>query len=119
MCPRWDWGQCFWQKQADGQYHPITYGSRALMPHEKNYHSTKLKFLALKRAVAKHFKEYLPYQPFPVKMDNNPLIYIMVTPDLDATGHQWAGVLVWFSFKLEYHKGQDNTVADTLSQVTT
>ena len=26
------------QKQADGQYHPVTYGSRALMPHEKNYH---------------------------------------------------------------------------------
>ena len=35
------------QKQADGQYHPITYGTRALMPHEKNYHSTKLQFLAL------------------------------------------------------------------------
>ena len=30
------------QKQADGWYHPITYGSRALMPHEKSYHSTKL-----------------------------------------------------------------------------
>ena len=48
------------QKQADGQYHPIAYGSRALMPHEKNYHSTKLEFLAIKRAVTKHFKEYLP-----------------------------------------------------------
>ena len=34
------------QKQEDG--HPIAYGSRALIPHEKNYHSTKLKFLALK-----------------------------------------------------------------------
>ena len=30
------------QKQADGQYHPVTYGSRALMSHKKNYHSTKL-----------------------------------------------------------------------------
>ena len=36
------------QKQADGQYHPIAYGSRALTSHEKNYHSTKLEFLALK-----------------------------------------------------------------------
>ena len=35
------------QKQVDGQYHPIVYGSRALMPHEKNYHLTKLEFLAL------------------------------------------------------------------------
>ena len=75
------------QKQADGQYHPVTYGSRALMPHEKNYHLTKLEFLALKWAVTEHFKEYLPYQPFLVKTDNNPLTYIMMTPNLDATGH--------------------------------
>ena len=49
------------QKQADRQYHPVTYGSRALMPHEKNYHSTKIKFLVLKWAVTEHFKEYLLY----------------------------------------------------------
>ena len=36
------------QKQANGQYHPVAFGSRALMPHEKNYHSTKLEFLVLK-----------------------------------------------------------------------
>ena len=42
------------QKQVDRQYHPVTYGSRALMPHEK-------KFLALKWVVTEHFKEYLVY----------------------------------------------------------
>ena len=75
------------QKQADGQYHLIAYGSRALTPHEKNYHSTKLKFLALKWAVTEHFKEYLPYQSFVVWTDNNPFLYIMSTPNLDAIGH--------------------------------
>ena len=35
------------QKQADGYYHPVAYGSGALTAHEKNYHSTKLEFLAL------------------------------------------------------------------------
>ena len=49
------------QRQVDREYHPITYGSRALMPHEKNYHSTKLEFLVLKWAVMEHFKEYLLY----------------------------------------------------------
>ena len=44
------------QKQTDGQYHPVTYSSRALMPHEKNYHSTKLEFLALKWAVTEQIK---------------------------------------------------------------
>ena len=38
-------------------------------------------------------------------------MYIMTTPNLDATGHQWVGALAMFNF----HKGQDNTVADVLS----
>ena len=74
------------QKQADGQYHPITYGSRALTPLE-NYHSTKPEFLTLKWAVMEHFKEYLPYQSFLVRMDNHPLTYIMSTSNLNAMGH--------------------------------
>ena len=106
-------------KQVDRQYHPIAYGSRALMPHEKNYHSTKLKFLALNGVVTEHFKEYLPYQSFLVRMDNNPLTYIMMTHNLDATGHQWVSALAQFNFELEYQKRCGNTVVDELSQVTT
>ena len=48
-------------KQADRHYHPVAYGSWALTAHEKNYHSTKLEFLALKWAITEHFKEYLLY----------------------------------------------------------
>ena len=80
-------GAVLLQKQADRQYHPVAYGSRALMPHEKNYHLTKLEFLTLKLVVTEHFKEYLPYQSFLVKTDNNPLTYIMTAPNLDATNH--------------------------------
>ena len=93
------------QKQAYGHYHPVAYGSWALTYHKKNYHSTKLEFLALKWAITEHFKEYLLYQPFLVKTDTNPLTYIMKTPNLDATGHQWVGVLAKFNFWLECQKG--------------
>ena len=86
--------------------------------YEKNYHSTKLKFLALKWAITEQFKEYLPYQPFVVQTDYNPLTYIMMTPNLDAMGHRWVGALVRFNFQLEYQKGQDNTMADASSQIT-
>ena len=75
------------QKQEDGWFHLVAYGSRMLTTHEKNYHSTKLEFLALKWAITEHFKEYLLYQPFLVKTDNNPMMYIMTTPNLDATGN--------------------------------
>ena len=75
------------QKQVDGWFYLVAYGSWALTAHEKNYHSTKLEFLALQWAITEHFKEYLLYQPFLVKTDNNALTYIMTTPNLDATGH--------------------------------
>ena len=68
------------QKQIDGHYHLGAFGSWALTVHEKNYHSTKLEFLVLKGAIMEHFKEYLLYQPFLVRTNNNPLTYIMTTP---------------------------------------
>ena len=74
------WGAVLSQKQADGQFYLVAYGSRVLTTHEKNYRSTKLEFLALNCAITEHFKEYLLYQPIPVKTDNNPLMYIMTTP---------------------------------------
>ena len=100
-------GALLLQRQADRWYHPITYGSKALRPHEKNYHSTKLKFLALKWAVMEHSKEYLPYQSFLVRTDNNLLTYIMSTPNLDAMGHQWVSALAWFNW---------NTRKDVITQ---
>ena len=54
-------GAVLFQKQADRHYHPVAYSSWALTAHEKNYHSTKLEFLALKWAIMEHFKECLLY----------------------------------------------------------
>ena len=104
------------QKQDDRCYHPIAFGSHSLTPMEKNYHSSKLEFLTLKWSVMEHFKEYLACAPFVVKMDNNPLMYILTTPNLDATGHRWVGTLASFEFTLEYQKGVENGAADALSQ---
>ena len=105
------------QKQSDGHYHPVTFGSHSLTPSEKNYHSSKLEFLALKWSRMEHFKEYLTYSPFVVQTDNNPLTYMLMMPNLDTTAHQWVGVLASFQFELEYQKGADNGAADALSWV--
>ena len=40
---------------------------------------------------------------------------MLMTPNLDATGHRWVGALTSFQFKLEYQKGTDNGAVDTLS----
>ena len=112
-------GAVLQQVQADGKLHPVTYASRALRKGEKNYHSLKLEFLALKWAVTEQFREYLYYRPFTVRTDNNLLTYILTTPNLDACGHRWVASLAQFSFKIEYLKGTDNKVADVLSHIET
>ena len=103
------------EKQKDGHYHPIAFGSHPLTPAEKNYHSLKLDFLTLKWSVTEHFKEYLAFVPFVVRTDNNPLTYVLTIPNLDTTGHRWVDTLASFEFSLEYQKGADNVAADALS----
>ena len=78
----------------------------------------KQEFLALKWAIAKQFQEYLLWKPFIVRANNNPLTYIMTTPNVDATQHWWVESLARFMFSIEYQKGWDNAAADALSQVT-
>ena len=105
------------QKQDDGCYHPVAYASRGLKGGELKYHSSKLEFLALKWALTEQFREYLQYQPFLVRTDNNPLTYIMTMPNLDAVGHRWVVAMAGYNFEIEYVCGTDNKVADALSRV--
>ena len=110
------------QKQADGQYHLITYASRVMNETEQRYHSNKQEFLALKWAVTEQFHEYLsPYgknrNEFVVHTDNNPLTYIFSSANLNAAGQRWVAHLTSYNFSLEYQKGKDNTVADFLSRM--
>ena len=94
------------QKQDDDGYHPVAYASRGLKAGELKYHSSKLEFLALKWAVTEQFREYLQYQPFLVRTDNNPLTYIMTTPNLDAVRHRWVVAMAGYNFDIEYIVGR-------------
>ena len=110
-------GTVLLQESDDRQYHPVAFASWELKGGEPKYHSSKLEFLALKWAVTEQFREYLQYQPFTVQTDNNPLTYILTTPNLDALGHRWVAVLAGYNMKLEYLKGSDNKITDTLSRL--
>ena len=52
-----------------------------------------------------------------VQTDNKPLTYMLTMPNLDATGHQWVGMLASFQFKLEYQNGANNGATDAFSWV--
>ena len=68
------------QEQDDGRYHLVAYASCSLKGGELKYHSSKLEFLALKWAITEQFRQYLQYQPFLIRTDNNPLTYVLMTP---------------------------------------
>ena len=110
-------GAVLCQKQDDGRYHPVAYASHGLKGGELKYHSSKLEFLALKWAVTEQFREYLQYQPLLVRTNNNPLTYVMRTPNLDAVGHRWVVAMAGYNFEIEYVRGTDNKVAHALSRV--
>ena len=103
------------QKQDDSRYHPVAYASNGLKGGESRYHSSKLEFLALKWAVTDQFREYLQYQPFLVRTDNNLLTYVMMMPNFDTVRHRWVVAMAGYNFEIEYIWGSDNKVADTLT----
>ena len=105
------------QKQPDGKWHPVAFGSRELKGGEAKYHSSKLEFLALKWAITEQFREYLQYRPFTMLTDNNPLTYVLTMPNLDALGHRWVTALAGYNMTIRYLKGSDNKVADALSRI--
>ena len=107
------------QKEPDGKWHSVAFGSRELKGGEAKYHSSKLELLALKWAVTEQFREYLQYRPFTVLTDNNPLTYVLTTPNLDALGHRWVAALAGYNMTIRYLKGSDNKVADALSWIET
>lgn len=95
----------------------IAYASRSLTCGEKNYHSSKLEFLALKWAVTEAFHDYLFYAPnFTIYTDNNPLTYILTTAKLNACGQRWVNELFNYNFQIFYKAGTSNQVADCLSR---
>ena len=80
------------QKQSNGRYHPVAFWSRSLHGVGVNYHSTKLKFLAMKWSI-KHFQTYLLGPHFKVRTDNNPLTYFLTSPNMDVTKQRWINEL--------------------------
>ena len=104
------------QKQSDGRYHPVAFGSRVLHGVEVNYHSTKLKFLVMKWSI-EHFQTYLLGRCFKIHTDNNPLTCFLTSPYMDAMKQRWINEFAKYIFSLKYQKGKNNTVADALSRI--
>ncbi len=110
-------GAILYQADEDGRERVIAYASRGLSKSEANYPAHKLKFLALKWAVCEKFQDYLLGAHFMVHTDNNPLMYVLTTAKMDATGQRWLAALSCHNFTIKYRAGKKNINADALSRI--
>ena len=110
-------GAILYQKQSKDT-RVIAYASRTLKPSEKNYHSSKLEFLAMKWAITEKFRDYLGYaDSFKVYTDNNPLLFVMGLNKPNATIQRWVSELAEYKFTVHYRPGVINKDADCLSRL--
>ena len=76
--------------------------------------------MALKWAITEQFRDYLFHAPsFTVYTDNNPLMYVMTTAKLNATGHRRVAALADFNFNIKYRPGRVHRDADFFSRMKT
>ena len=95
----------------------LGYGSRALTKAEHKYYSSKMEILSLKWAVFEQFRDYLTHaKQIKVYTDNNPLLQVLSSAKLNATGQRWVNELADFNINIHYKPGRNNTDADALSR---
>ena len=110
-------GAILYQEQQ-GVVRVIAYTSRSLKPSERNYHSTKLEFIAMKWSICESFRDYLSYADhFKVFTDNNPLLFVMGLSKPNSTIQRWISELGEYSFSVHYRPGVVNRDADCLSRL--
>lgn len=95
---------------------PVAFASCKLSGPEQRYPIHQLEFLALKWAVVDKFHDYHYGAKFTVRMDNNPLTYVLTSAKLNAMGHRWLSALATYDFTVQYRPGRHNIDADLLSR---
>lgn len=95
---------------------PIAFASRSLNKAEKLYPTIEKELLAIVWAV-KHFRPYLYGRTFKILTDHKPLIYLFNMKDPSSRLMKFRLILEEYDFSVEYIKGTDNVVADTLSRL--
>lgn len=108
------------QETKPGELRPVSFASRNLTVHEKNYSQTEKEGLAVVWAVGK-FAKYLYGRRFEIRTDHKPLLGLIGenkgVPSL-ASGRiiRWCLFLSAYDYKLVYKPGQQIASADCLSR---
>ncbi|KAJ9535608.1 hypothetical protein OSB04_un001254 [Centaurea solstitialis] len=95
----------------------IAYASRQLKPHEANYPTHNLEFVAVVFAL-KIWRHYLYGVKHAIYTDHRWLRYFLDQPKLNMRQQRWLDVVKDYDCEILYHPGKANVVADALSRKT-
>lgn len=93
----------------------ITYASKQLKPHEKNYGTHDLELLAVVFAL-KIWRHYLLAEKFELFTNHKSLKYLFTQKDLNMRQQRWLEFLASYDLDIQYTHGKENVVADALSR---
>lgn len=95
---------------------PIAFASRAFLKSEINKSTIEKEMLAIHFAI-KHFRPYVYGVKFLVRSDHRPLQFLYSMKDPSSKLSRMRLDLAEYDFTIEYIKGADNVVADSLSRI--
>ena len=108
-------GAVLFQSDDNDIDHPLSYYSKKLNSHQKNYSTIEKEAFALISAV-KHFSIYLECSATLVYTDHNPLTFIHKFKSQNAKLLRWFIFLQPFNLKIVHISGKRNLIADALSR---
>ena len=97
------------------EWYVISYESRKLKVHEKNYATYDLELAAIIHAL-KMWRHHLIGRKFVLMTNNKGLKYLLDQPNLNAKQARWLAFLSEYDFEIQHIKGKENKVVDALSR---
>ena len=93
----------------------VTYASRQLKSHERNYPTYDLELAAVVFAL-KIWRHHLYGVKFEIFLDYKSLKYLFDQKELNMRQRRWMEFLNDYKFELKYHPSKANVVVDALSR---
>jgi hypothetical protein len=104
------------QQKYDGEWHPVLFRSRKLLPAEKNDMVHERELLAIVDFLKAH-GHYLAGVPTKVFTDHQPLRYVRDQPKLTPRQQRWMQLPLHQRLDIVYKPGKENVVPDALSRM--
>jgi hypothetical protein len=93
----------------------ISYASRQLRKHEKNYPTHDLELAAIVHAL-KIWRHYMIGNKCKIFTDHKSSKYIFTQKELNLIQRRWLELIKDYDLEIQYHPGKANIVADALSR---